>query len=68
MTSSLSNFVSNLHKSKFKYRHDNKKCEKCGTKYKNCEGCLEYTNVKDEIIEYKCLCCNRKYQKSLIIT
>ena len=25
--------------------------------------CLEYTNIKDDLIEYKCLCCNKNYQK-----
>ena len=25
-------------------------------------GCIEYTNVKDNLIEYKCLCCNKNYQ------
>ena len=24
---------------------------------------LEYTNVKDDSIEYKCLCCNKSYQR-----
>ena len=23
---------------------------------------LEYTNFKDDLIEYKCLCCNTSYQ------
>ena len=40
-----------------------KKCETCGIKYKNCECCLEYTSVKDDFIEYKCLCCNMNYHK-----
>ena len=43
MASSLSNHVNNLaegiHTVKWKYRHDNKKCETCGFKYKNCEFC-----------------------------
>ena len=39
MSSSLSNHVNDLaadgiHKTKCKYRHDNKKCETCGIKYK----------------------------------
>ena len=45
-----------------------KKCETCVIKYKNCECCLEYTNVKDDIIEYKCLCCNKNFQKRLMET
>ena len=41
MASSLSNLVNNLaegtHKIKCKYKHENKKFEECGIKYKNCE-------------------------------
>ena len=63
---SLSSLVSSLaeliHMIKCNYGHDNKKCEMCGIKFKNCEGCLEYTNVKDDFIENKCLCCNKNYQ------
>ena len=44
-----SNLVDNLrdgiHKIKGKYRHDNKKIETCGIKYKNCGCCLECTNL-----------------------
>ena len=68
MASSLSNLVNNLaegiHKTKCKYRHDNKKCESCGIKYKDCDCFLEYINPKDDLIEYKCLCCNRNYKKA----
>ena len=46
MTSSLSDHVDNLvegsHKIRFKYGHDNKKCETCGTKYKDCNCCPHY--------------------------
>ena len=35
------------------------KCETCRIKYKDCECCLEYTIVKDDLIEYKCFCCNK---------
>ena len=31
-----------------------KKYETCGIKYKDCECCLEYTNVEDNLIECKC--------------
>ena len=71
IASSLSDLVNNLaeeiHKIKCKYRH-NKKCETCGVKCKDCECCLEYTNVKDDLIINKCLCCNKNYQKSLMRT
>ena len=59
MASSLSNLVNNLaeviHQIKCKYGHDNKKCETCSIKYKDGECYLEYTNVKNNLIEYKCL-------------
>ena len=55
MASSLSNLANNLsegiHKIKCKYGHDNKKCETCRIKYKNCECFLEYENFKDDLIE-----------------
>ena len=41
-----------------------KKCEVCGIKYKGCECCLEYTSLKDDLIEYKYLCCNKNYLKN----
>ena len=48
MASSLSDLVNNLakriHTTKCKYGHDNKKCETCGVKYKECF--LEYRNCK----------------------
>ena len=34
----------------------------CGIKYKYRDCFVEYTNLKDNLIEYKCLCCNKKYQ------
>ena len=65
--SSLSNLVDNIaqeiHKVKCKYGHDNKKCEKFGVKYKDSECYLEYTKAKDDLLIYKCSCCNRSYQK-----
>ena len=52
MTSSLSNPVDNLAEETHKI-----KCKHSGIKYKDCECCLEYTNVKDDSILYKCLSC-----------
>ena len=70
MASSLSNLANNLsdgiHRIKCKYRHDDKKCGTSGIKYKYCNSFLEYTNFKDDLIEYKCLCCNKNYQKRLM--
>ena len=58
MASSLLNLAYNLaegiHEINCKYGHDKKKCETCGIKYKKCECCLKYTNVKNDSIEYKC--------------
>ena len=65
MASSSSNLVNNLyegiHKRKCKHGHDYKKCEICGIKYKYCECFLEHTNFQGDLIEYKCLCCNKNY-------
>ena len=36
---------------KFKYGHDDKKCETCGIKYKYCNCFLEYRNFKNDQIE-----------------
>ena len=56
MASSLSNLVNNpsegTHIIKCKYKHDDKKCETCGIKYKYCDCFLEYPNFKDDLIEY----------------
>ena len=38
-----------------------KRCEAFGTKYKNCKCFLEYTNFKNDLMEHKCLCCNKNY-------
>ena len=50
----LSNLVDNLgkriHKVICKHRHDSKKCETSEIKYKDYECCLEYTNVKNDLI------------------
>ena len=37
--------------------------ETCGIKYKYCDCFLEYTNFKDDLIEYKSLCYNKSYQR-----
>ena len=62
MVSLLSNLVNNLsegiHKIKCKHRHDD-----CGITLDVCNCFLEYTNFKDDLIEYKCLCCNKNYQQ-----
>ena len=69
MASSLSNPINNLsegiHKVKCKFGHNNKKCETCRIKFKCCDFFVEYTNFKDDLIEYKCLCCNKNYQQKV---
>ena len=34
----------------------NKMCGMCGIKYKDSEYYFEYTNFKDGLIEYQCIC------------
>ena len=69
MASSLSNLVNNLsdrlHRTKCKLEHDDKNCEECRIKYKYCHCFLEYTNLKDDVIEYKCLVCDTNCQRNL---
>ena len=61
----LSNIVNNLsegiHRIKCKYGHHDKKCEIVELNHCNCV--LEYTNAKDNLIECKCLSCNKSYQR-----
>ena len=67
MASSLSNLVNNLSEGidriKCKLGDDDKNGETCGIKYKYCDCFLEYKNFKDDLIEYKCLCCNKNHQR-----
>ena len=66
MARSLPNLVNNLsegiHRIKCKYQHNDKKCETCRINYKYCHCFLEYANLKDDLIEYKCLRRNKNYQ------
>ena len=65
MASSLSNLINNLaeeiHRIKCKNEHNNKKCERCEIKFKYCYCFL--AKFRDKLTEYKCLCCNKNYQK-----
>ena len=66
MASSLSNIVNlaeGTHKIKYEYKHDDKICEICEIKYKDCDYFLQYTNFKDDLIDYKCLCCKKNLKK-----
>ena len=66
MANSLLNLVNNLcegiHRIKCKYWHHDKKCETSRNKCKYCDCFLEYMNFKDNLIEYKCFCCNKNCQ------
>ena len=66
MASSLLNFVNTysegIHRIKCKFGDDDKKCETCGIRYKYCNCFLEYKTLKDDLIEYKCLYCNKNCQ------
>ena len=53
IASSLSNLVDNLSEWIRKI------------KYKDCDCFLEYKSVKDNLIKYKCLSCNKDYSKKL---
>ena len=35
----------------------------CRVKYKYCNSFVEHKNIKDNLTEYKCLCCNKNYQQ-----
>ena len=59
----VNNLFKGIHRIKCKHEHHDKKCDICRTKYKYCDCFLEYTNFKDDLIEYKCLCCNKNYQQ-----
>ena len=65
----LSNLVNNLaeriHKIECKNEHDNKKDKTCGIKYKDCECGIECMEVKYDLIEQKCLCYNKNYEKNV---
>ena len=63
MASTLSNLVNNLseeiHRINVNWDAMKKKCETCGIKFKHCDCFLKYTSFKDDLIEYKCLICNK---------
>ena len=44
---------------------DDKKCETCGIKYKDCDCFLECPDFKDDLTESKCLFCSKNYQKKV---
>ena len=56
----INKLAERIHKIKCKYEHDMKHDTR-GIKYKDCNCFLEYTNFRDDLIEYKCLCWNKNY-------
>ena len=66
MASSLSSLINNLSERvdrvKCKIGHDDKNVKLVELNISIVSDCfLEYINFKDDLIEYKCLCCNKKY-------
>ena len=60
----LFNYLSEgIRKTKCKYGHDYKKCETCGIRYKYCNCFLECTNFRDDLIDYKYLCCSNNSEQ-----
>ena len=39
------------------------KCETCRIKFKYCDYFLEYIDLKDDLVDYKCLYCNTSSQQ-----
>ena len=63
MASSLSNLVNNhsegIHRIKCKFWNDDENYQTFEIKYKYDNYSLEYINFKDDLIQYKCLRCNK---------
>ena len=62
MNSFLSNLADNVAEVKWKYGRDNEQCPACEIKCKYCECFFAYQNFKNNLLKYKCLCCNKNYQ------
>ena len=71
MSSYLSNLANNIskeiHRIKCKFGRNDKKYETCRIKYGYCICFLEYTNFKDDLIQYKCLCSNKNHKQKFDI-
>ena len=64
----ISNFINNLsegiHRVKYKFDDKNdKKCKTWGIKCKYCDCFFECIIFNGDLIEYKCLFCNKNYQQ-----
>ena len=58
------NFSGGINRTKCKNWYDDKRCENCRRiEYMYCDCFLEYPNFTNfNLIEYRCLCCNKNYQ------
>ena len=69
MASSLSNLIDNLdegiHKNKRKYAHGNKNYKTYEINTRIVSVVLKYTNTKNDLVHYNCLCCNKKSPKNV---
>ena len=63
MINLVNNLSEEIHRAERKFGHNDKKGETCGINYKYCDCFLEYKNFKDDLMEYKCLTCNKSYQR-----
>ena len=67
MLNLANNLSKRIYKIKFKFGHGDKKYETYRIKYNYCVCFIEYTNYKDDLIEYKRLCCNKNYKQKFDI-
>ena len=63
LLSLANNIAEGIHKIQCKYGHNDKKWQTCGIKNKYYNCFLDYKSFKNDLIEYKCLCCSKNYQK-----
>ena len=62
----VNNFSEGIHRIKYKFGHNSKKCETCRIKYKHCNCFLEYKHFTNNLLEYKCLICKKNCQTNLM--
>ena len=70
MANSLWDLANNLsegiHRIKCKYGHDNKNVKLVELSISIATVFFEYSNLKDDLIQYKCLSCKKVINKSLM--
>ena len=71
-SSSFSHLVNNrserINEVKCEYGQDDKQCQTFRIKSECCNCFLQYTGLKDDLIEYKCLYLKKNYKKSAVET